>query len=254
MGEKRMTSPSIPANDSYGLLPLYLRIKETLKAHILDGEYGVGDQLPSESQLRDAFGVSRVTVRQALQSLQDEQLIESIQGKGHFVCRAKAVQNLSRLEGLRESLAPSGLDVRSKVIGARECGADARVADVFGIAIGRPVVELRRVRFVNRQPASLDISYFPVEVGQRLLHEDLAGRDVFDILENDFGITLRAADITIEVGQVTEDIERYLEVKPGDPILRIERVTCTLDGAPLDFEYIFARGDSYQFRIRVPRF
>jgi len=252
--EMQATPPTVPPNDSDGVLPLYLRIKETLKAHILDGEYGVGDQLPSESQLRAAFGVSRVTVRQALQALQDEQLIESIQGKGHFVCRAKAVQNLSRLEGLRESVAAAGLEVRSRVIGASECAADARVAAVFGLARGAPIVELRRVRFINRQPASLDVSYFLPDVGRRLMHADLANRDVFDILENDFGIPLRAAEITIEVGRATEEIVRHLEMKPGDPVLRIERLTLTLDGDPLDFEYVYARGDSYQFRVRVPRF
>jgi GntR family transcriptional regulator len=248
-----MPVTNAPVARDRAVLPLYLQVKETLKAHILDGEYGVGDQLPSESQLRAAFGVSRVTVRQALQALHDEQLVDSIQGKGHFVRRAKAVQNLTRLQGLRESVAGAGLEVCSRVLGARECGAGNGVAEAFGIERGAQVVELRRVRYINRQPASLDISYFLPEVGARLMKEDLANRDVFDILENDFDIPLRAADIVIEVGRADDEVVRHLGMAPGDPVLRIERMTCTLDRTPLDFEYIFARGDSYQFRIRVPR-
>ena len=234
-------------------LPLYRQVKETLKSHILEGEYGVGDRLPSEAQLRTAFGVSRVTVRQALAALHEEQMIESVQGKGHFVCRAKVVQNLARLEGLREAAAGAGLEVRSKLIGARECPAEGRVAEAFGLADGDTVVELRRLRYINRQPASLDISYFKPEIGDALLKADLANRDVFEILESDFNIALRAADITIEVARADENQAWRLGVAPDDPILRIERLTCTLDNDPLDFEYIFARGDSYQFRIHVPR-
>ena len=252
--ETRTTAPSHALDEGRAAQPLYLQIKETLKNHILDGEYDIGDRLPSENKLRAAFGVSRDTVRQALQALQDDQLIESIHGKGHFVCRAKAVQNLGRLQGLRESVAASGLEVRSKVLGAGECPADARVAEVFGVALGAPIFELRRVRFINRQPASLDVSYFRPEIGQRLLQYDLAGRDVFDILENDLAIPLRAAEITIEIGEASDDLRQALRMKSAEPVLRIERTTLTFDGDPLDFEYIYARGDCYQFRVRVPRF
>ncbi len=250
----RRTLATDSADPAAGSMALYLRVKGTLKEHILDGEYGVGDQLPSEYRLRAAFGVSRDTIRQALQALQDEQLIESIQGKGHFVRRPKAVQNLARLEGLGEAVSASGLEVRSRVIGARECGADKRVAEALKVAPGGAVVELTRVRCINRRPASLDISYFPLAIGRPLLDADLATRDVFDILERDFGIELRAADITIEVGHATDEVVRHLGIAPGAPVLHIERLTCALDGNPIDFEFIFARGDSYQFRVRALRF
>jgi len=233
--------------------PLYRVIKDTLKQRILGGDYAPGQQLPSENQLMRIFDVSRVTVRQALHQLLKERLVVSHQGKGYFVARAKAVQDLARLQGLGEAVAGSGFSAHSDVLDIAEVPADRRVADALALEPGTMVTCLRRVRHINRQPVSHDISYFPLDIGCRLSEFDLVHNDVFVLLEDELGFTLGTAELKIEADLADESLARLLQADVGTPVLRIERLTLDDAGRPIDFEYLHGRGDAYQFRIRVPR-
>jgi len=234
-------------------LPLYTQIKDVLRERILDGTYPAHSKLPSESELIGAFGVSRITVRQALRDLQKEGLTFSIQGKGTFVTKPKAVQELTRLQGFGEAMARKGYETYSKLVGTKELSADKAVAQALDLPQGTPVVQIERIRYLNRSPVSLDVSFFPADVGRRLVQEDLATRDIFDILENDYDLGLEAADLTIDATIATRRLGKLLGVEEGSPILRIERLTYVSGGRPMDFEYLYYTGDSYQYRLRVER-
>src|SRR3954470_18146241 len=95
-------------------MPLYAQVRDALRAEILDGRLQPDEKLLSESEMTAAYGVSRITVRQALGDLQKEGLIVRLQGKGAFVSQPQASQQLNRLEGLAESLAAQGQEVHSK--------------------------------------------------------------------------------------------------------------------------------------------
>jgi GntR family transcriptional regulator len=233
--------------------PLYRFIKKHLKERILAGDYAADQQLPSENQLMKIFDVSRVTVRQALHQLQKEGLIVSRQGKGYFVARAKAVQDLARLQGLGEAIADSGFSAHSAVLELTETTADGRVAEALALEPGAPVVRLRRVRHINNQPVSYDVSYFPIDIGRQLKDFDLVQSDVFVLLEEKLGHMLGMADLKIEAAKADEALAELLATAVGTPVLRIERLTADEAGRPIDFEYLHGRGDAYQFRIRVPR-
>jgi GntR family transcriptional regulator len=234
-------------------IPLYSRIKEVLRERILDGTYPVHSKLPSESELMKTFEVSRITVRQALRDLHKEGLTFSIQGKGTFVTKPKAVQELTRLQGFGEAMARKGYETYSKLIGASEVAADEAVARALQLQPRSTVVQLQRVRYLNRSAVSLDVSYFPVEVGRRLLQEDLATRDIFEILENDHAYKLDKADLTIDAIVADRRLAGHLGIQEGSAVLRIERLTHVNNGRPLDFEYLYYAGDAYQYRLRVER-
>lgn len=234
-------------------LPLYSQIKDVLRERILDGTYPAHSKLPSESALMATFSVSRITVRQALRDLQKEGLTFSIQGKGTFVTKPKAVQELTRLQGFGEAMARKGYETYSRLVGAVEIEADRDVARALELSRGDPVVKIERVRHLNRAPVSLDVSFFPADVGRRLLQEDLATRDIFEILENDYGLGLEAADLTIDATVAERRLGEHLGVAEGSPILRIERLTYVSGGRPMDFEYLYYTGDAYQYRLRVER-
>lgn len=234
-------------------LPLYSHIREALRVQILDGTYSTHDRLPSESELTEKFKTSRITVRQALGDLQKEGLIFKIRGKGAFVSKPKAFQELGRLQGFAEAMHAHGYETYNRLISLRHVRPDKAVAEHLGCSQRTPVTELRRVRFLNRAPISLDVSYVPRDIGERLAKEDLATRDVFLILENDYGLSLGAAELKIEATTADEPLAALLTVEEGAPILRIERLTRTLRGKPLDFEYLYYRGDAFQYRLRVER-
>jgi len=234
-------------------VPLYTQIKEILRDRILDGSYQAHEQMPSESELMSTFGVSRITVRQALGDLQKEGLIFKIHGKGTYVSKPKAFQNISELQGFGEAMSSMGYETFSRVVSIKPMPAGNGVGAKLNVRDSEEIVELRRVRYLNRAPISLDVTYVPKSIGERLAKEDLAHRDIFLILENDYGIALGAAELQIESMLADDYLARQLNVEEGAPVLRIERLTLTADGKPIDFEYLYYRGDAFQYRMRIER-
>jgi GntR family transcriptional regulator len=234
-------------------LPLYTQIKQRLRDRILDGSFGPHSQMPSESELMAAFEVSRITVRQALGDLQKEGLIFKIHGKGSYVSKPKAFQNLGRLQGFAEAMSPHGYETINQVLSFKRIKAARAITDPLGLPASAYCTEIKRLRFLNREPISVDISYLAAEIGAKLESADLVARDVFSILENDLGLALGAADVKIEAILADAELARLLRLEEGAPILRIERLTHTAAGEPLDFEYLFYRADAFQYRLRVER-
>jgi GntR family transcriptional regulator len=253
--ETRQASVQMKAGARANAVPsaLYVKIKDHLRKRILDGRLKPHDQLPSESALIEQFDVSRITVRQALNDLQKEGLIFKLHGKGSFVSKPKADQRLASLQGFAEAMSAAGHEIYNQVTGLRDVPATAAVAEKLGLAPRSRVTEIRRVRFLNRSPISFEMTYVPTDIGARLAKADLETRDIFLILENDFGIALGNADLTIEAGPADARVAQHLRIRRDAPVLRIERLTHTADRRPLDFEYLFYRGDSFRYRLSIER-
>ena len=249
----RKGNHSAPRIVSMSPVPLYTQIKDQLRRSILDGTYQPHQQMPSESETMAMFKVSRITVRQALGDLQKEGLIFKIHGKGSFVSKPKAFQDLSGLLGFGEAMSRMGYEAYNQVVSFKTVQAPKQVAERLRVGPRTPVAEIKRVRYLNREPISLDMTYLPSELGDRLRKEDLASRDIFLILENDYGISLGNADLQIEAMLADASIALPLHIEEGAPILCIERLTFTIDQQPLDFEYLYSRGDAFQYRMRIER-
>ncbi|MDF3865697.1 GntR family transcriptional regulator [Pseudomonas denitrificans (nom. rej.)] len=234
-------------------VPLYSQLKEVLRTRILDGTYPPLSRMPSEAELGNAFEVSRITVRQALGDLQKEGLIFKIHGKGTFVAKPKAFQNVSTLQGLGESMTQRGYEVINRLRSFKTVPANAQVAARLQVAEGESVVQIKRARLVNRELVSLEITWLPEHVGKRLEKADLVSRDIFLILENDCALPLGHADLAIDAILADAELASALEVEEGSPVMRIERLTHTADGAPLDYEHLYYRGDAFQYRLRIDR-
>ena len=232
---------------------LHSRIREELRARIFSGAWQPHDRMPSESELMAQYGVSRVTVRQALGDLEKERLIFKVAGKGSFVAQPKPFQELGRLQGFAEAMEALGHETFNRLISHVSIAASPRVAEQLQLAPGAPVSELRRVRYLNRVPVSLDITWLPAHLGERLAREDLGSRDIFLILENDYGMALGHADLAIDAVAADATLASLLDVPQGAPVLRVERLTHGKDGTPLDYEHLFCRADNFQYRLRVQR-
>lgn len=232
---------------------LYQRIREELRARILAGTYRPHDRMPSESALMRHYGVSRITVRQALGDLAKERVIFTVAGKGSFVTQPKPFQELGRLQGFAEAMGAAGHETFNRLLQIGPVAANMQVAQRLALPPGTPVTEIHRLRFLDRQPVSLDITWVPVGIGERLAREDLATRDIFLILENDYRIALGHADLAIDATLADMRLAAPLEIAPGAPVLRLERLTHSLDGQPLDYEHLYCRADNFQYRLRIQR-
>jgi GntR family transcriptional regulator len=239
----------IPLSD----VPLHARIKQSLRAGILDGTYPPSSQIPSEREIGERFDASRITVRHALGDLQREGLIFTLQGKGSFVSRPRARQDVTSLMGFAESMTPKGYEVINQLLGLDVIDAEGPVAERLRLPDGARATRIRRLRLLNREPVSLEITYVPEALGARLAQADLITRDIFLILENDCATPLGHADLTIDAVLADSDLAQALRIDAGAPVMRIERLTHDQQRNPVDFEYLYFRADAFQYRLVINR-
>ena len=232
---------------------LYARIREELRTLIVSGVWQPNDPLPSERDLMAQYGVSRITVRQALGDLQKESLIFKLAGKGAYVAQTRPFQELGRLQGFAEAMEARGHETYNRVLAIEHGTASDLVASRLGLVPGAPVTELKRVRYLDRQPVSLDITWVPRALGERLAREDLGSRDIFLIIENDCATPLGHADLVIDAGLADAALGEQLDIDVGAPVLRIERLTHDAAGRPIDYEHLYCRADNFQYRLRIER-
>ena len=198
------------------------------------------------------FGVSRITVRQALRDLHLEGLIFTSQGKGTFASKPKATQDVKYLQGFAEAMAPKGYEATARLISIRELAPSREVKRKLNLEAKENVVEVVRVRYLNRDPVSVDSSYFPPEIGRKLFSKDISG-DIFPLLENDLRIELGRADVSLEARPADATIAKLLGTEAGCPIMWVQRLTHDRQGKPVDFEYLAFRGDTYKYQFQIER-
>lgn len=248
----KKTKPQLGPIDSVSAQPLYLQIKNVLAQRILDGEYASHERLPSESELIKVFGVSRITVRQALRDLHGDGLVFSVQGKGTFVSKPKAVQDVQRLQGFGESMVPQGFEASTRMISLLETRPSQEVAEALGLKQTDSVVEIKRTRYLNREPISVDHSFYPADIGRKLAGRDLT-QDIFPLLENEFDLLLDYADLRIEATLADDEQARLLNCDIAAPVLLIRRLVFDQQGNKIAFEFLSHRGDAFQYHLRADR-
>ncbi|RKP54686.1 GntR family transcriptional regulator [Pararobbsia silviterrae] len=232
---------------------LYDRIRDALHARILDGTYPPGSRLPTEHALCESHGVSRITIRQALERLRQEGWVEKIHGQGTFVQRSRAVQNVSALQSFSEAMTPFGHRVSNRVESARIVEANSQLLDRLRLDAQAQVTEIQRVRMLDGAAVSFEVTYAAHEIGAQLLIADLANRDIFHVIEQDCGVRIGHADLSIRSMPASGAVASGLEVEPGSSLLCIERVVYSRDGAPVLFEALHYRGDAFQYQLRIER-
>jgi len=232
-------------------ITLHEQVFNHLRERILTGDFAPHQQLPSESSLVRAFGVSRVTVRQALKDLVAQGLIYSQQGKGSFVSAPRATYNLSALLGFHEAMQGKPFVATSQVCSRTEVTASRETASALHLKRGDRVLEVKRTRCLNARPVSVELSYFPLDVGERLRGEDLT-QDIFPLLEAR-GIALGRSRLWIEAQPCPAAFAADLAIQPGEPVLHMSRLTSSALERPVDYEHLYCRGDSYQYKVELRR-
>ncbi|KRF14060.1 GntR family transcriptional regulator [Nocardioides sp. Soil797] len=223
-----------------------LQVADVLRTQVLHGLVRDGT-LPAEAGLAREFGVSRNTVRHALDLLREEGLVERVPGVGTLVSGTKFRHGLDELRGLQETLRDHG-EVRNEIRVSGLVPAPTGVARRLGSEPSEPVVYFERRRLVDGLPLSLDLTYVPRDLGEPLLEENLEGEDVFVLLEEISGQPLGTADLSLEAIAADPHTAAILDVSSGSPLLMVERLTSLADGRPVDLEFIRFRGDRISMR------
>lgn len=233
-------------------VPLHFQLRSYLLQQIESGALKPGDAIPAERELVSRFGISRITVRQAIGDMMAEGFLYRQHGKGTFVRSHRIEQELSTLTGFVEEMAARGLTPGAKLISAEMVESDRKIAAALQIQPGDQALKILRVRLANGELMALEVTYYPADVGERLLKEDLEG-GLWALLEDKFGIEIDWADETIGCVVPDETIARHLGCKKGTAVLVVERTTYTPDGRPMEWCRGYYRADRYSYRARLKR-
>src|SRR5258707_11899936 len=232
---------------------LYSRVEAVLAGEIADGDLRVGEQLPTEDSLISRFGVSRITVRRAIQNLVGRGLVEIRRGKGTFVAAPKMTQELTELSGFVEDMHALGRKPTARVISKEVVTADTTVASHLALTKGERVIRIRRVRLADGVPLSFDETFLPLEIGKKIVTHNLKVEPIFSLLERKYDVPLIEAEYKLDAVAAENEVARALKVKPRSPIFRIERTSYSTGSRPVDYETLHYRGDLVQFVTRLVR-
>jgi GntR family transcriptional regulator len=246
--EKNM--PLIRSND----LPLYHQIKNIILEQISEHGLEPGDKLPGDFELCDTYQVSRTVVRQALSELEFEGVLERIKGKGTFVAKPKTTEHLApNLYGLFQDAQNRGSSIVSKVLKQELVPADISVATDLEIPTNTQVFELERIRYSDGTPWAWVTSYFRVEVGEKLIKEDLTRASVYEILEQKYGKKLMLTKRSLEARVANQKVATALGIKVGSAVLVLRSVAFDESDTPIERFVAIHRGDMSQFEVVVQK-
>jgi GntR family transcriptional regulator len=225
--------------------PLYVQVRERILKDVEFGNYKKGEAIPTEPELCQIYEVSRNTIRNAVKSLVNDNLLIKKQGKGTFVQNDKitsAISKRSRAKSFTDICKEAGQEAGSKVIkSVIELACEQDVL-TLGIQPEDHVIVLERIRYADDTPVSVEVTRF-TERFQFLMEEDLNGkRSMYRILEDKYDIVLEVESIELELTYASYEIAHYLSVHLGHPLLKLFSVQHE-KGAPVCISTQFTLGD-----------
>ncbi|MBT8366428.1 MAG: GntR family transcriptional regulator [Deltaproteobacteria bacterium] len=229
--------------------PLYFQLKEIFHDKIENEKLKEGDMIPSESELQQIYGVSRATVRKAIELLVYEGLMDKKKGKGTFVRRRKIEEQLPVLKSFTEEM--SGRDAYKKVISVAHTKAPSGIRARLNLPADESVLSLKRLMVVDGIPLGILHSYIPAKF-ELSLDEDYT-KSLYRILEKK-GIRLKDAEQTIEVRMATHEEIRLLELEAPCPTLVIRRLAYSVNHEAVEYVKGVYRGDLYRYSCKLTRY
>lgn len=233
-------------------IPLYHQIANDLRERIVSGAWAAGRRLPSEAELTQLYGASRITIRQALANLADEGLVSREPGRGSFVRDPSITAGPRRLTSFTDEMRSRGMHSTSTVLANRIEPADTRTAELLQVDVGTPTVRLERLRYGDGQPVGIQVSHLVAAQVPGFETLDFSDRSLYEELARRAGITIEEAEETYIVSAIDGSDAERLEVAPGTPGLVVERVGWS-GGQVVEFTRSLMRGDRYRVQIRLRR-
>ncbi len=235
--------------DRDSAIPLHTQLATLLRSRIHERQLLPNMQLPSERELCDEHGVSRITVRNALSELLHEGLVYTSVGKGTYVAESPLNEELQPLSSFSDDMRRRGLQVSSRVLEARIVAAGYELAEQLQLPPGAEVVRLYRLRLADGVLIALQLSHLPHHLCSGLVTYDFTTRSLFETLRTEYQHQLVHADTTISAALPRADESRLLQLSPQTAVLISEQTTFVEDGSIIEVTRSVFRGDRYKLHM-----
>jgi GntR family transcriptional regulator len=234
------------------MLPKYYVLKKELIDRIEKNEFKSDEQIPSERDLIQAYGFSRITVRKAIDELVNEGYLYKVHGKGTFVKDNVVQQDIVQLNSITHDILQMGKKPSRKVLRLKEGKAYEKRALELQIDMEENIVIVDRIHYADDEPINRTIDYLPAKLFPGMINHDLEHQSLFNTIEKEYGIKITKATRTIEAINADEEVASMLGVKKGIPILLFRGITYGLiDGKeiPIESYKSYYRSDNRRFSI-----
>ena len=230
--------------------PLYLQIKEIIKHKITHNEYRVGMTIPSENDLEEMFGVSRMTIRQAVSELVNEGMLrkERGRGRGTIVLTNAIADNLSTIKSFTQKMNEEGHILQNKNVEVQVMPADENTSSALALGEGEGVLRLKRTRMVNQDIIMYSISYLPESLN--LPADPAVYGSLYQQLDA-AGVKVVRAEECIEATLADDVISSALSVPPLAAVLKRTRTGYGENGRPLEYTTTYYRSDKYKYIVEL---
>jgi len=239
--------------DKSSPVPLYYQLAEMLRERIESGSLKPGDQLPSERELGEQHGISRMTVRQAITYLAQKGTLIIRPGVGTFVAEPKLTYDALHLLGFTEEMMAQGRVVSSRVLEQEIVTPPAAVVVKLGLAPNAKTVKIVRLRLEGETPLLLETIHISAALCPRLEKQDLARNSLYSVLENKYDIVLKRARQTFEATTANDYEANLFGVALNTPMILLDGVTFSADDIPVECFKAVYRGDRFKFELESQR-
>ena len=231
-----------------GPIPLYFQVAQKIEAAIMDGELPAGSRLENEVALGDRLGLSRPTVRRAIQELVDKGLLVRRRGIGTQVVHGQVTRGVE-LTSLFEDLTRSGKKPSTKMLEIKEVKADSKMAEILAVAIGSPILYVKRLRLADNVPVSILENWLPADFVD-LDHDAMIEHGLYQLLRSR-GVNIRVAKQRIGARKSTTLESELLEIDKNSAVLTMDRTAYDNSGRAVEFGHHCYRPDLYSFEVTL---
>jgi GntR family transcriptional regulator len=229
-------------------LPAYQRIQNVIRDRIATGELTTGDVVESERELARIHGVSLMTARHALSSLEQEGLVERRRGAGTFIAAPKI--HFNKLTSYTEQMASRGLSTSARVLVSKIIDSDQEICARLGLPPMSRLVKIQRLRLAAGEPFAHETCYLSADEFQDLASAALARESLFSILQRDYNVELAHADEEVDATAADPVTADLLGIPRKSPLLRIRQVIFSTKGKAVIYALCLYRSDRHNLTIR----
>lgn len=236
--------------DKKNKLPLYLQLMEDLIQKIENNIYEENEKIPSERELCEMYGLSRITVRNALHELEREEYIYKLHGKGSFVSLKSYKQKLVKIYSFTEEMKKIGKTPKTSVISFKVLPLDKRLANKMNLSMDRKVYQIKRLRLADDEPFIYETSYIPTNHFLRLTKEALENKPMYSIFMDDYEIGVSKATEQFSVTSLRQNEAELLALEVDQPAMLLKRFAYH-DEELIEYTISIISGNKFKYTVEL---
>jgi GntR family transcriptional regulator len=231
--------------------PLYIQLARIIEEDIANHHYQKGGRLPSEQELVQAYGISRVTVRQTMKHLADNGVVVRRQGLGTFVKNTVVKTTIDELVGFYPSLMRHGIHPAIKTLDYRIITPEPHVREILRLSGADKVLKFIRQYFIDDAPFLFTEIYIPSLLAEKWSKEEADAKNTLQLIKEKTDLYITHSDVSIRSSSAKGLVASCLDLQQGSPILELQRVMYVSGNQPVEFAISRYRGDSYELTTTI---